>query len=295
MTFFFLKKAITDILENRFLSSITVLTISLLVLMVGAILLVVTNTGQAIESWKHGIRLMVYLHPITGPETHEALLKRFKAINGVERVTFVSKEQGLEELKESMKRQSGIFEHLRKNPIPDAFEISVESNALTFEEHLDALEKVAAEVETFSSVDEVEYGRLWLRRIAPIFQIIRLAGLSMILLFFLAAGFIIANTVRLVLFARRQEIEILRLVGATNRFVQAPFFIESAIETALGTIIGLVVLFAGFRYINSLMQNDLPGVQLNFLSPVNCMAILLIGLCIGGIGCLFCLNQYLKI
>jgi cell division transport system permease protein len=295
MTLFFLKKAVTDIMENRFLSAITVLTISLLVMMTGALMLVVTNTGQAIESWKHGIRLMVYVHPVTEPETHETLFRRFQSITGVQQVTFISKDQGLEELKQSMKRQSGIFKHLKENPLPDAFEILVESDAVTFEEHLNIIEKVAAEIETFSSVDEVEYGRLWLRRISPIFQIIRLTGLSTAVLFFLAAGFIIANTVRLVLFARRQEIEILRLVGATNRFIQIPFFIGSAIETIFGTIIGLLGLLAAFRYINTLMQNDLPGIQLNFLSPITCATILLISLLMGGIGCFFCLKQYLKI
>jgi cell division transport system permease protein len=291
---FFVKKAVADIIGNRFLSSITVLTISFLVLMVGAFILVVTTSGNAVESWKHGIRMMVYLKPVGDPAVLEEISKRILAAEGVKNATFISKERAFSELKQSMKRQSGIFERLEENPLPDAFEVSVASDRLSFDAHLAVLERIAREIEKISSVDEIEYGRLWLRRMAPILQIIRFAGFGITLLFFVCAGVIISNTIRLVLFSRSQEIEILRLVGATNGFIRLPFLIEAGIVTVLGAMIGLGFLFAGYKYVVFLMEAELPGLAITFLSFGECAGILFTSLCVGETGCYLALRQYSK-
>ena len=146
-----------------------------------------------------------------------------------------------------MKRQSSLFENLKENPLPDAFEIRM----IAATQSWDRLEKIALQIENLPHVDEVEYGRRWIGRFTHVINLFTLAGYALGALFFMAAVFFVANTIRLVLYSRRHEIEIMRLVGAEDQFIKAPFYIEGIIQGALGGTIGLVALFVAFLFISA--------------------------------------------
>ena len=286
------KRAIQDILDHRFLNAVTIITIAISILIVSAFALFFVNANEIINSWKKGIRIMAYLKP-DAPEIKIPELKRkIQHIGGIQDVRFISKKEAFQQLKKQMRRQSSLFENLKENPLPDAFEIRLIASF----QNQEKVEMLATRLESLPQIDEVEYGQRWLGRFTNFFNLFRLTGYAMGGLFFMAALLIVANTIRLVLYSRREEIEIMRLVGATDSFIKAPFYIQGLIQGAFGGIIGLAALFVTFMFISSSVKQGLsPGLfTTRFLSPGAFCGIILGSTFVGWIGCYLSLKQFLK-
>lgn len=288
----YFKRAIKDILDHRFLSVVTIATISISILIASAFMLFFMNASGIVNSWQEGIRIMVYLKPNT-PETEvlDAKLK-IQEMNGVQNVQFISNKEALERLKDQMKRQSSLLDNLKENPLPDAFEVRLTESF----QNQNKVEMLAAQLESVSIVDEVEYGQVWLGRFTNILNLLRLTGYAMSVLFFLATVLIVANTIRLVLYSRREEVEIMRLVGASDGFIRAPFYMEGLIQGALGGIIGLAALFVLFMVISSNVEQGVTSgmFTIRFLSWQTFVGILVCSMFVGWTGCFISLKQFLK-
>jgi cell division transport system permease protein len=292
MMILFLKRAIDDILQNRFLNLVTIITISLAILIASAFILFFVNTSDIINSWKKGLRIMAYIEPGIHNVDLTGLERTVQSLEGVHTLRFISKQEALERLKVQMKHQSSLFENLSENPLPDSFEIRMTASIGSWQK----IESLAAQIESLALIEEVEYGQRWIGRFVRIISLFRLAGYAMGALFFMATVFIVANTIRLVIYSRREEVEIMRLVGATDRFIKMPFYIEGLIQGGLGASIGLALLFISFFFISSnIEQGFSPGlVHLQFLSPPTIGGILLGSMLVGWLGCYISLKQFLK-
>jgi len=288
----YFKRAIKDILDHRFLSVVTIVTISTSILIASAFMLFFMNASGIVNSWQEGIRIMVYLKPNT-PETEVLDAKRkIQEMNGVQNVQFISNKEALERLKDQIKRQSSLLDNLKENPLPDAFEVRLTESF----QNQNKVEMLAAQLESVSIVDEVEYGQVWLGRFTNILNLLRLTGYAMSVLFFLATVLIVANTIRLVLYSRREEVEIMRLVGASDGFIRAPFYMEGLIQGALGGIIGLAALFVLFMVISSNVEQGVTSgmFTIRFLSWQTFVGILVCSMFVGWTGCFISLKQFLK-
>jgi cell division transport system permease protein len=292
MMILFFKRALEDFRNNRLLNIITLLTISLSILIVSAFILFFTNTSDIMNFWKKGLRVMAYLKPELSGSQLKDLTRRIQSISGVESVRFVSKEEAFNQLKAQMKRQASLFDNLAENPLPDTFEIRMNAATQTW----DRVEFLAAEIEALDEVEEVEYGQRWLSRYTHIFNLFKLTGYAMCGIFFMAAVFIVANTIRLVIYSRKDEIEIMRLVGAAERFIKIPFYFQGLLQGALGAGIGLAVLFFGYLLIvSNIEQGWFSGnFQIQFLSPLVSGTIILLSMLVGWFGSYLSLKQYLK-
>ncbi len=286
------KRAIQDILDNRFLNLVTIITIAISILIVSAFALFFVNASDIINSWKKGMRIMAYLKPDTIDINIAEIKLKIEGMYGVRDVTFISKNEALNLLKKQMRRQSSLLDNLKENPLPDAFEIRM----ITSSESQDKIEVLATRLESLPMVDEVEYGQRWLGRFTNFFNLFKLTGYALGSLFFMATVFIIANTIRLVLYSRREEVEIMRLVGATDRFIKAPFYLEGIIQGAVGGFTGLSVLFVIFLFISSNIEQDLYSglLTIRFLSLWAFCGIIFCSMFIGWLGCYVSLKQFLK-
>ena len=292
MTILFFKRAVEDFRNNRLLNIITLLTISLSILIVSAFILFFINTNEIMNFWKKGVRVMAYLKPDLADSSLTDLTRRIQSISGVETVRFISKKEAFTQLKAQMKRQASLLDNLGENPLPDAFEIRMNVATQTW----DKVEFLAAEIEALDEVEEVEYGQRWLGRYTHIFDLFKLTGYAMCGIFFMAAVFIVANTIRLVIYSRRDDIEIMRLVGAAERFIKIPFYFQGLLQGALGAGIGLAILFFAYlAIVSNIDQGWFSGLfQIRFLSPLMSGAIILLSMLVGWFGSYLSLKQYLK-
>lgn len=288
----YFKRAIKDILDHRFLSSVTIVTIAIAILIASSFALFFVNANTIVNSWKKGIRIMVYLKSNSSEMKVADIKSKIEGMKGVKKVQFISNKEALERLKNQMKRQSSLLDDLQENPLPDAFEVRLADDF----QSQDKVETLAARLESLSQVDEVEYGQVWLGRFTNILNLFRLTGYAMGALFFAATVLIVANTIRLVLYSRREEVEIMRLVGATDGFIKAPFYIEGLIQGALGGIIGLTALFVLFMFISLNVDKGLTSslFAIRFLSWEAFLGILICSMFVGWMGCFLSLKQFLK-
>jgi cell division transport system permease protein len=293
MTILFFKRAIEDFHNNQLLNIITLLTISLSILIVSAFILFFINTNEMMNFWKKGLRIMAYLEPDLTASKRMESMRQIQSMPGVENVHFISKEDALKQLKAQMKRQASLFDNLIENPLPDAFEIRMSASTQTWEK----VEFLATQIESLDPVTEVEYGQKWLGRFTQIFNLFKLTGYAMSGIFFMAAVFIVANTIRLVIYSRRDEIEIMRLVGAAERFIKIPFYYQGLLQGALGAGIGLAILFVAYSLMASNLEQGLFSGLFNirFLSPSILFTVILLSMLVGWFGSYLALKQYLKV
>ena len=288
----FYQRAIKDILENRFLTAVSVITISLSITIAAAFALFFINAGDVLNAWQKGIRMMVYLKPDTSEAGRLDTKFRLQSIAGVQLARFISKNDAIEKLKSQMQHHAALLDNLKENPMPDAFEVIIEPTARNSEE----LSFLAERISALSTVEEVEYGQQWIQRFTNIINLFQLAGYGIGALFFMATVFIVANTIRLVLYSRRDEIGIMRLVGATDRFIKIPFYLQGMIQGGVGTLLGLLMLFIGYISLTSHFSQDLSSdlISIRVFSNSICAMIILGGIGVGWLGCWVSLKQFMK-
>jgi cell division transport system permease protein len=289
----FYRRAVQDIRSNRFINSVTVITIALSVLIVSSFALFLTNIAGLIDSWQHGVRVMAYLKSDVPEGEIAELSGKIRSMYGVAQVNFISSEEAFRRLKEQMHRQASLLTNLKENPLPDAFEIRM----LPANQTGDKMERLASLLGSLPQVEDVEYGQQWIGRMTSIFSLFRIAGYALGGLFFMASVFIVANTIRLVLYTRRQEIEIMRLVGATDAFIKMPFYVEGLLLGGFGGITGLAGLSVMFLLISSNVEQSFTGgfFSIRFLPLWFSGATLLCSMLVGWLGCYLSLKQFMKI
>ncbi len=288
----YVKKAIRDIRDNGFLNAVTIFTIAMAVLVIGAFTLFIQNTRMLMQSWKTGVRIMAYLDADTPAERLADIKKHMETLDGVKKVAFISKTEALIRLREQMKRQSSLFDHLDDNPLPDAFEVHMAAAPKT----IDPVEALARNLEKIQAVVDVEYGQRWIGRFSSIIQLFSLMAYALGALFSVAAVFFVANTIRLVIYSRRDEIEIMRLVGAEDIFIKAPFYIEGMLQGAIGGGIGIAALFVAYVTISlRVADTTLPNLVVFQFLPVAVFGIFIAtSIAVGWLGCFLSLKQFLR-
>jgi len=290
---FHLKSALKDIRSNRLLSLVTISTFALSILIVSTALLFFVNMNTIIDGWRQGIHMMAYLRDDLSDADRSHLKAQIENLYGVERADFISKKEAMARLREQMNRQAGILDNLEGNPLPDAFEVQMIAASQSWEK----VEQLAASLEALQGVGEVEYGQRWIKRIINVFNLFRMTAYTMGALFFMAAVFIVGNTVRLVLYSRKEEVEIMRLVGATEGFILAPFYFQSLLQAAAGSVIGLVGLYIMYILIQSRIAAGMTAgfFEPRFLSAATQTGIVGCSMLVGWLGCHLSVKQYVKL
>jgi cell division transport system permease protein len=288
----FLRRALTDLRENLLLNIITFTTIALSVLIVSTFALFMINAGKIIHSWEKGVRLIVYIKKDVPQADIDSLKNDIQQMHGVAEIQFISRETGLERLKKQMQGQLSLLSNLTDNPLPDTLEVWVSPGNRDWNQ----IEMLAIHIESSHLVEDVEYGQDWMKRFTGFLNLFKVTGGVMGGVFFMAAVFIIANTIRLLFYSKRDEMKIMRLVGATDTFITAPFYIEGLILGGGGGIAGLLILY--LAYIMIIANVDLNFVSfyftIQFLPFTTSLVIVILSMLTGWVGCFISLNQLLK-
>ena len=287
-----LNEALTDIRSNRFLNVITIITIALSILLVSVFMLFFENAGRVLSAWNHGGRAMVYLQNSFKPAMLPNVEEQLMSLGGIEKMVFIPKDSALERLKKEMGSKTRFLSTLQDNPLPDAIEVTMTAHS-SFEQ----IQKAAARIEALDIVDTVEYGQGWLGRFLKLFNLFKMTGYAMSGLFLMIALFITANTVRLAFYSRQTEVEIMRLVGATDGFIKTPFYIEGLLQGFAGGVLGILILLAAYLALSSGISENLGSyvyLDIHFLSWPAVAIILFSSTFLGWFGCFISLKQILK-
>ena len=285
-----IRRALRDMNENRFLNAVAVLTVALSVLIAGAFSLIWTNVNHWMRASETSIRIVVYLKDGATDAQQQDARYRIQEMDGVLQVAFISRAQALATLRTQLRHQASLLEGLEDNPLPDSLEIDLKSG------RINQIGAIAEQIGRLPAVDSVEYGRQWMGRFAGLLNLFRFAGVVLGGLFFVASGLIIANTARLVLYSRREEVEIMRLVGATDGFITAPFYIQGLIQGICGCCVGLAAIYAAYAYMSARLSSDVASGfwQIRFLSLETLAVIAACSIGIGWIGCFLSMKQFFR-
>lgn len=281
---YMVREALSNIRLNRTTSLVAVVTTGFTLACLGVFLLVVLNLRGMAASIAKEIKVIVYVDDGATSEQLDTLRSEFAKQEAVAGVTFVSKEQALEEFRVQFPNESQLLEGLGENPLPASFAVTLAPRFRAGE----FVQRWAEQFRSFPGVAEVEYSQDWVENLTALLRNLEGAALSVGLILSLASVTIIANTIRLTLNTRRHELHILQLVGATGWFIKLPYVLEGALLGAIGGVLSLAILEGGFALFRLQMESTtkLLGTQswLNY-SPVHLMGVLLLmGLGLGLVG-----------
>jgi cell division transport system permease protein len=289
-----------SVIRNGWMTFASVGAIAISLLVLGVFLLLALNVNYIAGQIESEVEVRVFLEVNTPEQEVESLHNQIGSMANVSKVVFVSKEEGLEILRETLGEENrGVLDGLdQENPLPDSFTVEVVDPQL--------VGSVAAQISALNEgkavppIMKVDYGKGTVETLFKITRMVRNVGLVLVAGLAFTAMFLIANTIKLTILARRKEISIMKLVGATNSFIRGPFFVEGAILGIFGSIIPVVILIYGYYELLIATKVDL-GLMLIKMLPLQDVVISMtgllmgIGIVIGVWGSTLSIRKYLKV
>ena len=236
------KRALKNMRTYKLPAFAAILSIAMAVVIVGAFFVIFLNVRTLVTHWEAGNRVLIYLADNITESERQDLEASLNSIEGLTILRYIPKDEGLKYLEEEFGDQSGVLQSLGGNPLPDAFEAMV---AMDTQAPWN-IREIAANLESLPLVSDVEYGREWIERGHMILQFLRILGATLLVIFAIAGILVIVATLKLTIYALKHEMDTLRLIGASNGFIARPFYLQSIMETVLGTAIGLAVVYGLF-------------------------------------------------
>ncbi|MFO0707623.1 MAG: permease-like cell division protein FtsX [Nitrospira sp.] len=290
--FYLFREAWANMRANRTTTLVAILTTAFTLACVGVFLLLYVNLRSAAGWLQDDIKIMVYLDDRLTREAVTELEGRLKTDRMVAGVLFISKEQALGEFRAQFPADSHLLEGLGQNPLPASFVVTLAPQYRS----PDAVKRWTERVRTMPGIAKVDYNQEWIDALAGLVRYIELIAIGVGVILSAASVTIIGNTIRLTLFSRREEIEILRLIGATRAFIRIPYLLEGAVLGALGSALSLVILKAGFELFRQQIRSTgrLSGIeQLIAFFPLSvCLALVLVGIGLGFAGSFVSLRRF---
>jgi cell division transport system permease protein len=279
-------------MSNQWIHFISIGTISISLLLFGAFTLFFVNVNNWMVEWGQSLSMSVYLKDGVQRDVKDEIESIINGLPGAEITGFVSKEKAEVDLIAALGEQAGLLDGVTTNPLPASYEITFKNR----KEHQIEPKRIKVLLEQIEGVDEVQYSEQWLERFEGLIYILKLGGLIVGGLFSVAVLFIITNTIKLTIYSRRDEIEIFKLVGATDWFVKMPFLIEGAIQGVLSGFIALLVLFLVYSLfsLKTVHIFGLPVMDIVFLPFGYMLLIFIFSLLLGLTGSFIAVGRFFR-
>lgn len=283
-------KSFGEVLSTHLLASGTM---AMTLFIFGGFLLAEENLQALVRGWGSRIQIFAYLDPRLPASAAEPLVQRVRAYPEIESVRLISQREAWESFKKSLGAQSGVLEGLSADTLPASLEIALRPA----HRDRDSLAGVVKRLRAEKGVEEVEYPQDWMEKFTALMIGIEWAKWLLGGFLFLATLLIVGNTVKLAILARREEIEILQLVGAPAGVIKMPFVLEGMLQGLCGAALALVVLWLAFLLLQSELPQTLAAFTerdgLRFLAPESMALLLALGWLMGAIGGFFSISRFL--
>jgi len=289
-TGFYFREALLSFRRNTLMSIAAILSTTTILLIVGVFLLISINLNLFLENLESQLEIVVYLEDNISKSELSTLSNNFNSIDGIKEVKFVSKEEAYQRLSKDLGEQKDILSAIETNPLPASFEVQIKDPKV--------IEQIANQITEFKKVEEVEYGREIAEKLLNFTYIFRSAGILVLALLVFASILIISNIIKITVYTRRNEIEIMSLVGATSWFVKWPFIIEGFLQGFISSLLSTVILYYFYFFAITKVHQAIPFLPLVVdnvdLLPIG-IIIVLLGSLVGILGSMFSVGKYLNV
>jgi len=286
---YFFEEASQSLWRSRLINALSIGTIAVSLFVLGSFLTIASNLSEVVTRWTQKVQITVYLEDKIEPRIERMLADRLKNEPGVESVKTVDRGEAQDRFRTLFKDLRALPEELGENPFPASFEVTLKPTHQTPE----AVERLVKAYEKAPGVEEVQYDLLWIQRLSTAVRLVRGVGAFLGGILALAGVFTISNVIRLTVYARQDELDIMRLVGATQAYVRGPFVVEGMIQGGLGGLVSVGLLWLGFRVLakDALAASDLLGRSAVSLPTDVCLALIVGGMAVGVVGSLVSLGR----
>ncbi|MBI4389388.1 MAG: ABC transporter permease [Nitrospinae bacterium] len=289
-----LRTTLNNLKSNRQVSLVTIATIAIAFSILGLFLVVFVNLDTFLTTWSREVQLVVYLDDSVSSKERESLERAIAGNPDVESIAFVSRETAWENFKNTFSAKSEFLKSLEINPLPASFNVQ-------FKQTRDRVEKIRQFAETLRKspgVESLEYGEKWIGRFEKFMVFLKVFLLAIGGLLGLGLIFIISNTIKLSLYSRQDEIELMLMVGATHGYIKAPFLMEGVAQALIGALISVGVIKFVHIHMKLQFQDTLEAIARGggflFVSFSQVLFLLLASAAVGWAGSYLSINQFLN-
>jgi cell division transport system permease protein len=285
---YFFQEALTSLWRSRLVNAVSIGTIAVSLFVLGAFLTVAGNLGDVVERWTEKVQVIVYLEDGIEDRVRASLENRLAEDPAVESIDSVSREEALERFRALFRDLSSLPDDLGENPFPASLEVNLRAGHQSPAE----VERLAGEFAEVPGVQEIQYDLLWIERLATGVRLLRGVGAFLGGILVLAGIFTISNVIRLTVYAREDELDIMRLVGATRAYVKGPFVVEGMIQGGLGGLVAAGLLWLALRWLASdVSSSEMLGRAAFALPSSIAVALVAGGMVVGVVGSLVSLRR----
>jgi cell division transport system permease protein len=289
--FYYIREGLTNVKRNRAMTVASITSVTAALLILGLFLIIILNVDSMANQVESQLELKAFINDSYDMSKVTKVGDEIKEINGVKSITFESKKDALNNFKKQLGDKSYLVNGLENdNPMPQSFIVKVTDANM--------MKQVSEEIKKIDGVTQVSYGQDVVDKLLGIIKIIRIVGLCVILILFIISVVIISNTIKLGVFARRREINIMKYIGATDWFIRWPFLVEGIVLGLVGSILAIVILGLIYGYAADLVNNKLVIFTLLPVGNVlrqSLMYFLAIGSLIGALGSGISIKRFLNV
>jgi len=289
---YFLAETATNLRRNLLMTIAAISTVAISLLLLGGVQILSMIVRNVTFSWEARVEISAYLRNDASPGEIQTLEQQLSQYPEVQGVTYVSKEQAYAEFKQLYRNKPEFYEPIGPEALPASLRIKLTDAKYT--------QVVADRIEGAPGVDDVRFGGEIIRRLLQVNSLLRTVTLGMSLVLMVASAALIANTIRLAIYARRDEIGIMKLVGATNWFIRIPFMLEGVFAALVGAIVASAIVVATDALLFARMGDAVPFLQAVFAFSgaeiASVLALLVgVGTVVGLFGSTLALRRFLEV
>jgi cell division transport system permease protein len=287
--YYFFQEALTSLWRSRLINAVSVGTIAISLFVFGSFLTVASNLTSVIAEWSRKVQMSFYLEDGLEERIRLSLENRLRDEPAVKDIAFVSRDDAIARFRDLFREMSTLPEDLGQNPLPASIEVTIRPGPKAPED----VERLARTYSSAPGVEDVQYDLLWIQRLTIVVRLVRWVGGFLGGILVLASVFTISNVIRLTVYARQDELDIMRLVGATQSYVKGPFVVEGMLQGGLGGLASIGLLWVAFRFLarDAVAASDILGRAVIFLPLSLCLTIVVGGMTVGILGSLISLGR----
>jgi cell division transport system permease protein len=288
-----MKESLRNLARNGWMTFASVSAVTVTLMLVGVFFVIMMNLNKVATDIENDVEIRVHIDIAATEEDQKTLQENIKKLPEVNTVTFSPKEKELDNLIASLGDEGEAFKLFEQdNPLYDVFVVKTKNP--------EQIESAAKKIEKFDFASKVKYGQDDIEKLFSFIDTSRNVGLILIVGLLFTAMFLISNTIKITIVARRREIEIMRLVGATNSFIRWPFFLEGLMLGVLGAVLPIVLISVLYSYSYDYVTSKLDGhfIQILEMNPFMFQVaglLILMGAFIGIWGSMMSVRKFLKV